>query len=192
MSMQAQIQRCSDDDPGPTSDDQAALCRELVRMIPGLRARARFLVRDAAAADDLVHDVLERALSARDRFLVGSNLKAWALRVMRNLVIDAHRRRAPLALPRILTDTTEDRRGEVEILSMDDIKQAMSSLERADRDIFSRAYVEEQSYQQIAEALGMPISTVGTRLWRARNRLRPALAAIYRARLAALGIFSED
>src|SRR5690242_7817542 len=78
-------------EPGDAADEFAA---QLAALRPDLHARALFLAQDAVLAEDLVQDVLERALTARDRFRAGTHLKAWLCSILRNLFIDGRRRLA--------------------------------------------------------------------------------------------------
>jgi RNA polymerase sigma-70 factor (ECF subfamily) len=167
--------------PDTTVDGQA-MRRQLVELIPELRIRARFLMRDVAMADDLVQDVLERAMVAEDRFRMGTNLRAWLHVIMRNLATDSQRRIMRVVDPDDLVQPPFEPSSAADVLSMDDIKHALSCLKRADREIFSLAYVEGCSYHQISAIHRIPIGTVATRLRRVKKRLRPALTAILRAR----------
>src|SRR3569833_1395196 len=65
--------------------------------VAGLRAFLRQLalswVHDHTAADDLVQDTLVRALSCRQQFQAGTNLRGWTRSIMRNIFLDACRRK---------------------------------------------------------------------------------------------------
>ncbi|MDG2531573.1 sigma factor [Caulobacter endophyticus] len=70
-----------------SSDDTSrdrAFKAELVEVLPRLRAFARSLAGDAHAADDLVQDTLLKAWNARESYVVGTNMKAWAFMILRN------------------------------------------------------------------------------------------------------------
>ena len=64
---------------------------QLVRHLPQLRAFARFLVKDRSQADDLVSETVVRALSARNQFQPGTNLRAWLFVILRNCHINGFR-----------------------------------------------------------------------------------------------------
>ena len=72
------------------ADDQALLLEE---QIPALRRYAFALVRDHEAADDLVQDCLERALSRWYLRRPEGDLRAWLFTILRNLYINAYRAR---------------------------------------------------------------------------------------------------
>ncbi len=73
----------------------------IVAEIPRLRRYARALTGDAAAADDLVQDCLERAWSRFRLWRRGSNLRAWLFTIMHNVHANALRKaqRRPAGLP---------------------------------------------------------------------------------------------
>lgn len=73
------------------------VAKEIEQLLPTLRRFARSLTRDAARADDLVQDTVERALKRIDSFEEGSNLKAWMFTIMRNHFISECRRPRPVA-----------------------------------------------------------------------------------------------
>ena len=65
--------------PKPPSADDDAFKRELVALIPHLRAFARTLTGDPTAADDLAQDAMMKAWDARASYQMGTNMKAWTL-----------------------------------------------------------------------------------------------------------------
>jgi len=141
---------------------------------------ARLLTRERTAAEDLVQDTLERALRAASRFRSGTNLRAWLMRIMRNLFTDRCRRSALL---RSLTAQAAPDLEVVEapaanyldLVSMADVDAALQQIGPRHREIFLLAYVKRLPYGAIARELGISPSTVGTRLWRAKAKLRRAL-----------------
>src|SRR6201987_6341656 len=66
--------------------------RELVALIPHLRAFARTLCGDPAAADDLAQDAMMKAWDARASFEMGTNMKAWTFMILRNQFYSERRR----------------------------------------------------------------------------------------------------
>jgi len=144
-----------------------------------LSTYARLLTRERTAAEDLVQDTMERALRAASRFRSGTNLRAWLMRIMRNLFTDRCRRSALLR-----TLTTHDAlhleaeapaASYLDLVSMADVDAALQEIGPGHREIFLLAYVTRLPYGTIARQLGIAPSTVGTRLWRAKAKLRRAL-----------------
>ena len=66
---------------------------EIEQLIPTLRRFAHSLARNAADADDLLQDTLERSLGRSHQFEAGTNLKAWMFTIMRNRFFTECRRR---------------------------------------------------------------------------------------------------
>ena len=71
---------------------EAVFKRDLVALIPHLRAFARTLCGDAAAADDLAQDAVLKAWDARSSFQMGTNMKAWTFMILRNQFYSEKRR----------------------------------------------------------------------------------------------------
>src|SRR4028118_1863156 len=72
--------------------NEAIFKRDLVGLIPHLRAFARTLAGDAAAADDLAQDAMMKAWDARTSFQPGTNMKAWTFMILRNQFYSEKRR----------------------------------------------------------------------------------------------------
>ncbi len=144
-----------------------------------LRSVATRLSKNSTEAEDLVQDTLERALGALSTFEPGTNERAWLLSILHNLFIDRCRRRSregtPVeveadALP-IAPVEQEPRWARV---SQTEVDAAVGQLAPGFRDTWQR-HAQGQSYEQIAAALSIPRATVGTRLLRARQKLRSLL-----------------
>ena len=143
-------------------------------LIPRLRRYARALTGERAAADDLVQDTLERACSKLHLWRSGSDLRAWLFTIMHNVHVNQVRSRGSAAtLP--LDDDFPDapvRATQSDLLELLDLEAALSRLPTAQREVLLLVALEHLSYQQTADALGIPIGTVMSRLARARERLR--------------------
>ena len=162
-------------------DRSEELSRELVRLHRDLRARALLLTGGSSYADDLVQDVVERALLARHRFQLGTNLKAWLNAIMKNLFIDACRQRVSRPGRNFQPETSAsgEPRSPLDFITMDDVLEALALLTPADREIFTLAHLEGLSYREISVRLGVPPNTAGTRLLRVRSKLRRLLMRVY-------------
>jgi RNA polymerase sigma-70 factor (ECF subfamily) len=156
------------------------LCREHGAF---LRRLAAGLCRSSFDPDDLFQDVLERTLQHFDRLPPGVDHRAWMARVMRNLFIDRVRRRAtaPAAVELVEEPVSPVPDGSVwwEKLSAEDIRARLQEIPGELRDAFSLFALEGCSYQEIAVRLDIPKATVGTRILRARRRLRQLFDQTY-------------
>lgn len=145
-----------------------------------LRGLARKLCRGTFDPEDLVQDVLLRTVAHYDRLPPDVNHAAWMARVMRNLFVDRVRARSSAPTPIDVDDVTlsapsPDERAWWEELSRDDIRRAAEQLPDDLREAFERFAFRDESYKQISAALGVPVATVGTRVLRARRRMRAIL-----------------
>jgi RNA polymerase sigma-70 factor, ECF subfamily len=149
--------------------------KALVAQLPGLRRYAMVLAGNAAMADDLVQDSIEKALRQSGQLRELQLLPRWLRRILHNLYIDEIRRRrgkgpqadimnfadhAELSIP--ADDSAQGR----------DFMRAMNALNVEHREILLLVGLEDMSYREIAEELKVPIGTVMSRLARARERLR--------------------
>lgn len=154
-----------------TLDEIASL---LEPQIPGLRRYAWALLRDGEAADDLVQDTLERAISRWNQRRDG-DLRAWLFAIQRNLFINGLRRRKAHG-----TRVGEDALNDVQAPDMSpeshaglhDVLRGLDALPEEQRSILLLVGVEDLSYEQAAQVLDIPLGTVMSRLSRARARLR--------------------
>jgi RNA polymerase sigma-70 factor (ECF subfamily) len=159
---------------------QRPMSSELVEQYAMLLTRARLLTSNAADAADLVHDTLVRALKAARRFKKGSNLRAWLLRIMRNLFVDCCRTRKRLrrfypgemnALEAVEAGTPTP----ADLISRSAIDAAIDGLRPFHREIFRMAYLDCLSHREIARRLKIPQSTASVRLWRAKRKIQQTL-----------------
>lgn len=144
-------------------------------IIPALRRYARGLLRDRAAADDLVQDCLERAVGQWRRRRDGGDPRTWLFAILHNLAMTRFRRAARHA-PHIAIDDADERMVALPAPQEDGLRyrellQALSRLPDEQRAALLLVTTEDLSYAQAAAVLGVPIGTVMSRLSRARERL---------------------
>lgn len=146
-------------------------------VIPALRRYARALVGDADAADDLVQDCLERALSRWWLRRAGEDPKPWLFAILRNLHIDDLRRRRRRGVSIELDDgNAPSTPGDQENgLGVRDALAALDLLPEDQKSLLLLVGVEDLSYEEAAKVLGVPVGTVMSRLARGRRRLRGLL-----------------
>ncbi len=151
-----------------------------------LFARALRLTRQHSLAWDLVQDTFERGLRHGAPGVPADNLRAWLMVVMKNLFLDQRRRQLRRAtvlvdphdlelLPQTPVENDPDDDPPWRAISADELRRCMGQLRPAFRDAYVLHAVSGLSYRDIALRLRIPVRTVGTRLWRARNQLRRAL-----------------
>jgi RNA polymerase sigma-70 factor, ECF subfamily len=148
-----------------------------------LNGLARKLSRRQFDPDDLVQDVLERAYRSWHRLPEGANVRAWLAQIMRNRFIDYLRRRRaePQSEP-----ADEDTLGGYEpppsgmwaAVTSGQLRAKVAELPDEFRRVFELHAFEERSYHDIARELRIPMATVGTRLLRARQRLKQLLLSL--------------
>ena len=178
--LEATVERCR------TGDEEAWRALVGATIGPIYRLCASFAP-SAAEAEELTQDVYFKLWESLERYHPGSNFMAWAWRVAKNLLIDAHRRcrrerQAAWLDPEVLDrlpgaddpqKTTEHRqRLRLVVRSLGQIEPELAHLVLL-RDFAGMAY------QEMAEALELPLGTVKSRL----NRARLELATAVRRRL---------
>jgi RNA polymerase sigma-70 factor (ECF subfamily) len=152
-----------------TSDGgEAAFRAELIGLLPQLRAFARFLARDAAAADDLVQETTLRALAAWRQFESGTNLRAWLFTIQRNLFRQTLRRpRTSDAMP----PEQGAPPGQEAHMAMGELDRALRCLPPAQREAILLVGAQGFSYEDAAMICGTAVGTMKARVSRARTAL---------------------
>jgi RNA polymerase sigma-70 factor (ECF subfamily) len=157
-------------------DQPDALICALLAHVPGLRRYAAALAGNAADADDLVQECIERALVRHETLREPESLGRWLRTILHNLYVTKLRRRAAASLP--IEDFAEDLALSVppeDQGQIRDLVRALGSLSVEHRQVLLLVSLEGLSYREVAEILDIPIGTVMSRLARARERLRSLL-----------------
>jgi RNA polymerase sigma-70 factor (ECF subfamily) len=146
---------------------------------------ARWLMRDAEVAEDVLQDAMVRALTYCPSFK-GINPRGWLLQIVRNTAYASMNLNRGIQLVPIAT-SEEDRAGAIADLPSEDddpetaliksrdrrhVRQLIAILPVELRETLVLRELEELSYEEIAEVTRTPIGTVMSRLWRARSLLR--------------------
>ncbi|MCV6905502.1 MAG: RNA polymerase sigma factor, partial [Achromobacter xylosoxidans] len=140
------------------AEDEAAI----LACIPSLRRYARGLTGDPHRADDLVQDTLERAWSRYSRWQRRGELRAWMFGIMHNHFIDGVRaghRQAEQAGAGDLPDVPV-RATQTDQLEVRDLDRCLQGLPAEQREVLLLVCVEDLSYQETAQVLGVPMGTV--------------------------------
>lgn len=157
-----------------------AYASELVRRHGSyLGALARRKCRNQLDADDLVQDVFEKVMRCMQPIPAGANEQAWLSRVLHNLFIDKLRRRAARAEDSLHEPIAAqaDERTWWQALTEEEVRATLALLPDKQRVAFELFAFEGRSYEDIAVMLAIPKATVGTRILRARRKLREILTA---------------
>lgn len=143
--------------------------------IPSLRRYARFLARDPDLADDLVQEALTRAVGAADSFRLGTNIRAWLFTILKNVVRNSVRRgrhspiqSGDLVDTTVRSDPADQPDAHLELTSLTD---AIDTLPPSFKQVLLLCGVEGFLYEEAANVLDVPVGTVRSRLFRARNLL---------------------
>ena len=155
----------------------------------GLYGTAVRLTRNGDTARDLVQDTYLKAVRAQARFQPGTNLKAWMYTILhntwRNRRRDAARARVTFdsdtveaavesGLPGVVSRETPESRLVDAVLDTD-LRTALDNLPEVFREAVWLRDVEDLTYQEIADALSVPVGTVMSRISRGRKLLHAAL-----------------
>jgi RNA polymerase sigma-70 factor, ECF subfamily len=146
---------------------------------------AHWMAQNREEAEDLVQETYAKALRGFPSFQPGTNFRAWMYRILRNTFLTS---RTGLQATRTVPFEDEDGAeiaiadsGTPEAILIERsnqqlVQDAIAELPVKAREILLLCEVEEMSYQDIAEALSIPIGTVMSRLSRSRKALREILA----------------
>ncbi|MBW2457945.1 MAG: RNA polymerase sigma factor [Deltaproteobacteria bacterium] len=154
--------------------------RGLTTLRSGLYARALKLSRSPAMADDIVQDTMVRALRFATQYRAGTNLKAWVFQVLMSVFLTGCRRQKleRKALDHLTKDpcawVKRDAPNVMRSLSARPAR-ALASLPDGYRSAVQLVDIDDLSYREAAERLGVPVGTIMSRLHRGRKILAAEL-----------------
>lgn len=145
----------------------------LLEQVPSLRAFARSLARNHAAADDLVQETLLKAIDNRDKFQDGTNMRAWLFTILRNNFYSGYKK---------TTREVEDPEGDLaESLSVKpdhdgrlqyaEFQKAFSQLSAERREAITLVGALGLTYEEAAQTCDVAVGTMKSRVGRARAEL---------------------
>ncbi|MBI1966982.1 MAG: sigma-70 family RNA polymerase sigma factor [Gemmatimonadetes bacterium] len=176
----------SSEQAGSGDGKRASFEREALVHLDALYRVALRLTGNGSDADDLVQETMLKAYRSWDQYQLGTNAKGWLLTILRNSFINEYRRRArhpetvdvdtiePFA---VLSEEQEaDPHGRFfDQIVDEEVQRAIDGLPEAFREALVLSDVEGLSYQDIAGILEVPVGTVKSRLFRARQMLKAKL-----------------
>lgn len=147
-----------------------------------LRPFALKLTRDSEDADDLMQETMLKAITNREKFSEGTNLKAWLYTIMKNTFITQYHR---MVRRNTFIDTTDNlhyinssshvtENAAGGAFTMQDIQEAIGKLKSEYREPFMMHF-KGFKYHEIADYFGIPIGTVKNRIHIARKFLKEDL-----------------
>jgi len=152
----------------------------MVELLPRLRRFAYALTGNLDKADDLVQETCVRALGSADQWQTGTRLDSWMYRIAQNVWFD--RMRATKIRGEVVhvdsatgivgvdgRDVTEN------LLTLQVVARAIGKLPGDQQMVLLHVCIDGLSYKDTADALGIPIGTVMSRLARARRALHSAI-----------------
>jgi RNA polymerase sigma-70 factor (ECF subfamily) len=164
--------------PEPAESERDGLFkRELVGLIPQLRAFARTLSGNPTAADDLAQDAVMKAWDARESFEIGTNMKAWTFMILRNQ-FDSEKRRS---WRQTQLDQEAAERTLVAIddpaapIALDELRLGLRMLPAEQREALILVGAGGFAYEEAAAICGCAVGTVKSRVSRARRALQLVL-----------------
>ena len=166
--------------------------RQLRPQVDALYRTALRMTGQDATAQDLVQEASLNAWRGFGSFEKGSNFRAWIFRILTNAFINRYRRegKAPVSTdfaemePSAPVETPHLTAEDVERLGDalgDEAARSLAKLPPEFRSVFLLSTFEDMTYKEIAGVLEVPVGTVMSRLFRARELLRTDLAALARS-----------
>ncbi len=153
------------------------LLKDVMTVLPNLRAFAISLSGDSVQADDLVQETLVRTLSHSDQFRPGTNLNAWLFTILRNLFHSEYRKKR-----REVPDPDGTYAGQMETpgdqlphMELQDVQHALNELSPEQREALVLVGAEGFSYEDAAAICGVTVGTIKSRVSRARTRMAELL-----------------
>lgn len=157
----------------PAADDDDGFKRDLLAVLPHLRAFARGLCGRPDFADDLVQETAIKAWVARDRFTPGTNMRAWTFAILRNHFLSELRRNRhqadydPDSAERLLVMEPDQE----DPLHLTDMETALLKLSPERREALLLVGAGGFTYEEAATISGCAIGTMKSRVARARDQL---------------------
>jgi RNA polymerase sigma-70 factor (ECF subfamily) len=161
---------------------------EALVWLPQLARFALSLTRDEADADDLVQETFLRAYQAWESFIPDSECRGWLFTICRNTHYRQERRESRMvqcddpeleALAAVAVHASAATAGLGDIFARGDLRDAIGAALGRLSDQFREAIilvdVQDQSYEEAAAAIGVPVGTVRSRLFRGRRLLQESL-----------------
>lgn len=148
---------------------------ELASHLPAMRSFAAGLSGSRVEGDELVQEASLRALTHHDKYMPGTNMRAWLLTIVRNCFYTQHRKQRRFVdsqgeTPDPVVEPDQEWR-----IRHGELLAALDDLPSYHREALLLVVVHDLSYEEAAQALGCSIGTIKSRVFRARTMLADAL-----------------
>ncbi|CAK9250860.1 unnamed protein product [Sphagnum jensenii] len=150
-----------------------------------LRPFAYTLVKNKEEMEDLIQDTFYRALANKDKFLEGTNFKAWLFTIMKNIFINNYRKKQK---GNVVTDISDNQyllnNGKNSTINDGERVFMKEAIDKAISDVSAdftepfMMYYRGFKYHEIAEKLELPLGTVKSRIFFARRELQMRLKSV--------------
>lgn len=171
------------------SNSQKVFEKELFPHMEALKTFAFHLTYNENDADDLVQETYLKAHKFIENYDAGTNAKAWLFKILKNAYINEYRKKSRRPQKVDIDEVVSLREGEsgndaafhdlrqdiIENTMGDEVTIAINSLPLEFRTVILLCDIESFTYEEIAKILELPIGTVRSRLFRARNMLKDRL-----------------
>lgn len=149
----------------------------IIECLPHLRGFAHLLARNHALAEDLVQETVLRAISHRDQFEAGTNLRGWLVIILRNRYFNERRRDAVRMTGALVLSSADTLRsgGQEEHMELRDFARVFALLPATQREALLLVGVNGNSYEEAAQIADCAVGTMKSRVSRARAFLLTAL-----------------
>ncbi|WP_404384302.1 sigma-70 family RNA polymerase sigma factor [Caenispirillum salinarum] len=157
--------------------DKPDLEWQIARETPHLRRYGHALTGNRDDGDDLTQACLERALRKRALWKRRGSLRSWLFRIQYTLYVERKRtRKREVSMPDpALSEAQGTPARQDQLLTCRSVVEALDTLPDDQRAALLLVALEDMSYDDAAAALGIPIGTLRSRIWRARESLRKCL-----------------
>jgi len=155
----------------------------MVELLPRLRRFSFALTGNLDKADDLVQETCARALARSEQWQAGTRLDSWMYRIAQNIWFDQMRGRKVRG-EIVDVDAASDLVGAdgrdvtESLLMLQIVARSIGELPADQQLVIIHVCIDGLSYKDTADALGVPIGTVMSRLARARQALHSAISSV--------------
>lgn len=152
--------------------------REMLAVLPSLRAFAMSLCGKQDRADDLVQDTVMKAWAKQDSFQAGTNMRAWLFTILRNEFYSQMRKagREVQDSEGTFTNNVATQPTQHGLMDMQDFRKALGELPDNQREAIVLVGASGLSYEEAAEVCDCAVGTIKSRVNRARARLQELLS----------------